>query len=310
MRRLIATVVCALALIFGAAPARGAFTFDDIQYWVGTGTNSAALTIDWSYDSTTPPALVWGYRWDGQASGRDMLLAIVTADDRLFAKFGGSAGPVFNPDEFAIYGFGYDANSDGQFAIDDGTVFDSQSGIVDQSGPADGAKSIDPADYYKEGWFTGFWHYGVATSDPYNGGVWTDSPTGVARRTLVNGEWDSLAFQSSTTPPFTTYANNPQAAVAPITTLPGDFNGDGRVDADDFSVWKSAFGLTTQLVADGNHDGIVDAADYAIWRSHLSTASATSSTALGVAEPSSLSLALCSLCALCLVYLVHRKERV
>jgi hypothetical protein len=138
--------------------------------------------------------------------------------------------------------------------------------------------------------------------------VWTDSPTGIARRTLVNGEWDSLAFQSSTIPPFTTYANNPQAAVAPVTTPPGDFNGDGLVDGSDYSVWKSAFGSTTQLAADGNHDGTIDAADYAVWRSHLSAPSAMSSMALGVAEPSSLSLAVISLCVLWLVHVVHQKE--
>jgi len=47
------------------------FSFDDIQFWVGEGANRAALAVDWSYASTEPPALVWGYRWDGMADGID-----------------------------------------------------------------------------------------------------------------------------------------------------------------------------------------------------------------------------------------------
>ena len=66
------------------------FTFDDIEFWVGTGANRAALVIDWVEGSTEPPALVWGYRWDGTARGSDMLTAIVAADPRLFAKLGGT----------------------------------------------------------------------------------------------------------------------------------------------------------------------------------------------------------------------------
>ena len=51
-------------------------------------------------------------------------------------------------------------NNDGNFVIDDGTSFDSHG--VAYTDPADLAESIDPADDYAEGWFTGFWHYGVA----------------------------------------------------------------------------------------------------------------------------------------------------
>ena len=94
------------------------FTFDEVQFWVGSGANRAALVIDWLENTNEPPALVWGYRWDGAANGRDMLQAVVAADPRLFAKFGNHA-------EYgaAVFGFGYDANDDGGFEIDDGTTF-------------------------------------------------------------------------------------------------------------------------------------------------------------------------------------------
>ena len=48
-----------------------------------------------------------------------------------------------------------------------------------------------------------------------------------------------------------------------------DFNADSLVDDQDFAVWKSNFGSTTNLAADGNGDGIVDAADYTIWRDNV-----------------------------------------
>src|SRR4029078_4101914 len=117
------------------------FSFDDIKYWVGSGSNRAARAIDWSDGSSQPPALVWGFRWDGAATGAKMLSAIVADDPWLFAKVGGTP-----PNPSAVYGLGYDANHDGAFAIDDGTSFDS-SGIA-YSPPADLAVSADPADYY------------------------------------------------------------------------------------------------------------------------------------------------------------------
>ena len=57
-------------------------TFDDIDFWVGEGENRAALVIRWN-DGKKPDGLVWGYRWDGNATGADMLEAIATSDPRL-----------------------------------------------------------------------------------------------------------------------------------------------------------------------------------------------------------------------------------
>ena len=54
-----------------------------------------------------------------------------------------------------------------------------------------------------------------------------------------------------------------------VELLPGDFDHNGRVDADDYLVWKTGFGSTADLAADGNHDGLVNLADYVIWRNHL-----------------------------------------
>lgn len=269
-------IACLIATAVLSSSAR-AFTFDDIEFWVGHGANRAAVVIDWSDTTTDPPALVWGFRWDGTAFGRDMLKAVVAADDRLFAKIG---GPIANP--VAIYGLGYDANDDSQFALDDNSAFN-EVGFA-TSAPADGAVSVDAADHYAEGWFTGFWHYGQAATSPYAGGAWADAPLGMAGRTLTDGAWDSWVFTPSFN--FAAFAVNPIAAPAPF--LPGDFDRDGTVTTTDYDVWKTAFGSTTDLAADASGNGVIDAADYSIWRDNVAESLSFDARANVVPEPATL----------------------
>jgi hypothetical protein len=273
-----------------------AFDFDDVEFWVGSGANRAAVAIDWVEDSTAEPALVWGYRWDESASGRDMLMAVVAADDRLFAKLGNSAA---NP--VRLYGLGYDADDDGDFGaartIGDETEFTEfdDAGFAYSGEIFVAATATDSDDQYREGWATGtgFWHYGIPFTpgtNPYDGGSWSDFQSGMASRDLVDGDWDSWVFQLSTTPPFISYAENPVAAPSPYST--GDFNHDTVVDAMDYALWKSHFGSTSNPEFDASRNGVVDAADYTIWRDQLSsggTGSASAATRV-VPEPSALAL--------------------
>ncbi len=46
---------------------------------------------------------------------------------------------------------------------------------------------------------------------------------------------------------------------------PADFNGDGVVDAADYTIWRDTFTSTTDLRADANGDGFVNAVDYDVW---------------------------------------------
>ncbi len=81
-------------------------SLDDIEYWVGEGSNRAGLVIDWQ-DGITPQSIMWGYRWDGTATGEDMLNAIVASDTRL-------SGDVSLPTTI-----NYDLNNDGSLDADD-----------------------------------------------------------------------------------------------------------------------------------------------------------------------------------------------
>lgn len=47
--------------------------------------------------------------------------------------------------------------------------------------------------------------------------------------------------------------------------LAGDYNGDGRVDAGDYTVYRDTLGSTSDLRADGDHNGVVDANDRLVW---------------------------------------------
>jgi hypothetical protein len=54
--------------------------------------------------------------------------------------------------------------------------------------------------------------------------------------------------------------------------IPGDYNGSGVVDNNDYTEWRTNFGQITGLAAspaDGNGDDVIDAADYVVWRKNL-----------------------------------------
>ncbi|MEN1680535.1 MAG: dockerin type I domain-containing protein [Planctomycetota bacterium] len=78
--------------------------------------------------------------------------------------------------------------------------------------------------------------------------------------------------------------------------LTGDYNVDRVVDALDYDVWKSQFGLTLDrfdaLGADGNGDGRVDMADFTIWRDNLGDRLPIVVKSASIPEPSTLALAI------------------
>ena len=67
--------------------------------------------------------------------------------------------------------------------------------------------------------------------------------------------------------------------------LSGDYNGNGSVDAADYTVWRNSLGSTVVLAADGNGNHVVDQADYAIWKSNFGSSIGAGSTAMAAALP-------------------------
>lgn len=158
--------------------------FSDIEFWVGTGPNQAAIVIDWQDGKTAPGeaeahALVWGYRWeDGQTpKGIDALMAIDAADPRLelyLTSFGSVGGGKF------FFGAFYDLDGDGGTATFDPT------GETGFSGDSD--------DHFQEGIrLNGYWRYLIG-SGPQLPESWTVSGSGASVRTLSDNSWDAWVF--------------------------------------------------------------------------------------------------------------------
>lgn len=187
-------------------------TFSDIQYWVGTGSNQAAFVVQWN-DSKNPDALVWGFRWDGNATGEDMLKAIAKADKRFFTLL--YQGTQFGS---AIGGLGFDLNGqDSNALIKSGNTtypLYPVDGIVNTTAyDFDDYVAKDVNDHWKSGWYSGFWSYWVKNPTDADFGF---SGVGASSRALQNGSWDvwnySPDFQtppmSSTLTPVSPYVSS------------------------------------------------------------------------------------------------------
>lgn len=71
-----------------------------------------------------------------------------------------------------------------------------------------------------------------------------------------------------------------------LVVAPGDFDGNGYVDAVDYTIWRDSQNSTTDLRADGNGDRVVNDLDYAIWKSNFGTSYAAGAGQLAsVPEP-------------------------
>lgn len=191
------SLLAALIVLAAACTGANAFSFADITYWVGSGSNQAALVIDWN-DGIQPVSLAWGYRWDGSATGYDMFKAIVDADPYLSVNYDNRGGLV-------VFGIGYDVDRDG-YAYVPGD---------DETGHA-----ADADDHYKEGWMTaGYWSYNIIDNreDFCNTSTdWGWSAEGFRIRPLVNNSWDWWAFGAAEAGWDCGAPDSPVAAQAPV----------------------------------------------------------------------------------------------
>ncbi len=56
-----------------------------------------------------------------------------------------------------------------------------------------------------------------------------------------------------------------------LVVAPGDYDGNGTVDAADYTLWRQALGSADDLRADGNGNLVIDNGDYDIWKSAFGT---------------------------------------
>ena len=210
-------IVLAASLLFIGALGAKAQTlvqsFDDIQFWTGSGPNRSALVLQWN-DGGTPTSLAWGYRWSGNATGIGMLKAIAGATTVTPPQSPSTILDTLSGADSRLtltmerYGFG-----DSIFSVS----FN------------DGIQNRTRAD-----WATGYWAYSVFggnfnyptydanwnyTGDAnylqigsvnYSSVSWFSSPIGASDRELVNGSWDAFNFA----PGFTTNAIEQPFAVS------------------------------------------------------------------------------------------------
>ena len=213
--------------------ADASFTFDDIQYWVGNGSNKAALVIEW-HDGNRPDAMVWGYRWDGEATGHDMIVAIAQADPRLvlLTQYTGWMGYTIDGIGYgeSILNISYDlegAKSEpknafkfeppitnpllGQTSHPEHPAEDVaaairqgvQTGVIYHPINAEryGYPSYD-YDYWscsngihwQAGWYYGYWSYFVRSSQTSN---FSYSGLGATSRVLTDGCWDAWSWNGN-----------------------------------------------------------------------------------------------------------------
>ena len=235
------------------------FSANDVEFWVGTGTNQSVLVVDWDGSSSADTSLVWGYRWSNPATTEDMLLAVLAADARMYAKISPPQASGV-----ALYGVGYDQNANGTFGLSDNTPFNS-SGLSMTAAPSYlMATATESADWYAEGWEDAFWNFANAENNPFQSGSWSTALVGISNRVLSDGSWDSLAFDANLS--FDDFAANPTPAFAPLVAA-CNFNLDQACDPIDINLlYDNPLGESPLNPAmDLDNSGLVDLVDLNQW---------------------------------------------
>ena len=238
-----------------------AVSFNDVQFWTGSGTNRAALVIEWrgpeDFTGTSVPApiadksLVWGYRFNDLKTAEAMLDAIAAADPRFYVvKKYYSFGHV-------IYGLGFHLNG-GDLGLTDGSVtnFFTNGQLTNSTVNIDAAAPLNLGDLYWGGWNGPSWElwteaggnggfpscpdrgtnaYWTSTDPDYFSsgyhGQW-DLAYGVSSLQLTNGSW--IGFSISAGPydwnnspgaPYNTHKHAPAEPDPTITALVKNFAG-------------------------------------------------------------------------------------
>lgn len=171
-----------LSLAGAQAFAAPLFNMSDISNWVGTGSNEAALVIDWNDGQDS---IAWGFRYDGTASTADMVSAVLAADSDLYSIAASDYTGV-------TLGYGYDRDGDG-FSVDPSLSFDADGVATALSSEADGFSAVDVDDSFAAGWNTGYFGFYTSTDNPFVEG-WDYSMVGAGDYTLTDGSWSGFSW--------------------------------------------------------------------------------------------------------------------
>lgn len=221
------------------AESDASFTFDNIEFWAGEGSNEAALVIQWA-DENTPNTMVWGYRWDGEATGLDMAIAIAKADPRLvlLTQYTGNMGSTicgfgYGEEPFTVIYTGEGDQEKAAKAIEEGM----ESGIIQHPfGAEEGGSptydyddwSAEGALHWNSGWYKGYWSYNTRDSQTDDFGY---SGSGASSRALVNGSWDAWMF-SDFASGMATLSDKFTAATAVSTDIDSEIMGSAKILAN------------------------------------------------------------------------------
>lgn len=193
--------------IAAAADAQAVTSFSGITSWVGTGSNSAALVIDWNDpdNANGDTSLVWGYHWNGTENGEQMLAAIVSADPHLYA--------LLDSYDSAVFGLGYNQDPSSDFVLSPAPAtqtypwsFNADRIANDDDSPYyaagvnDDRTATGSGQIWEEGFDVNYWSYWLSSDNTGTLSGWNFSDFGMsdtADNPLQNGQWQGLSFDAN-----------------------------------------------------------------------------------------------------------------
>jgi hypothetical protein len=182
----VARTAC-LAAVLVPVCARG-FSISNIEYWAGSGTNRAALVVDW-HDGTRPHALAWGYRWNGNATGLDLWRAVTNADPGLSGTVTQTAaGPLLSGIEYR--------RPSREYAVE---LLISGTRHVADVLPGTGRHAVHWSPYTWDHtgavFQAGAWTYWTRGATPdYTPAAFEHPGLNLTNRVLADGAWDAWSF--------------------------------------------------------------------------------------------------------------------